>query len=56
MPGYGPLLGEDMARVERAGAGPPPSKVLSLVEMIEQAKERLAVGKPDAEPGRKPEP
>ena len=47
---------EAMAQVERAGAAPPPSKVLSLVEMIQQAKDRIAVEKPDAEQGRKPEP
>ena len=38
---------EDMAQVERDGAAPPPSKVLSLVEMIQQAKDRIAVEKPD---------
>jgi len=38
---------EDMTQVERAGAGPPPSKVLSLVEMIQQAKDRIALKKPD---------
>jgi hypothetical protein len=43
----------DMAQVERAGAAPPPSKVLSLVEMIQQAKDRLAVQKPDAGDQRK---
>jgi hypothetical protein len=37
-----------MAQVERTGAAPPPSKVLSLVEMIQQAKDRIAVEKPDA--------
>ncbi len=42
-----------MAQVERAGAAPPPSKVLSLVEMIQQAKDRLAVEKPDAGDQRK---
>ena len=31
----------DMAQVERAGDSPPPAKVLSLVEMIQQAKDRL---------------
>ncbi len=41
------LSKEDMAQVERASTSPPPSKVLSLVEMIEQAKQRLASGKPD---------
>jgi hypothetical protein len=50
------LAEEAMAQVERAGAAPPPSKVLSLVEMIQQAKDRIAVEKPDAEQGRKPEP
>jgi hypothetical protein len=46
---------EGMAQVERAGAAPPPSKVLSLVEMIRQAKDRIALHKPDAEPRPKPE-
>jgi hypothetical protein len=31
----------DMAQVERAGDSPPPAKVPSLVEMIQQAKDRL---------------
>lgn len=39
---------EAMAQVERAGASPPPSKVLSLVEMIQQAKKRLASSNPDS--------
>ena len=47
---------EAMAQAERAGAAPPPSKVLSLVDLIQQAKDRIAVEKPDAEQGRKPEP
>jgi hypothetical protein len=47
---------EAMAQVERASASPPPSKVLSLLEMIQQAKDRIALKKPDAEQGRKPEP
>jgi hypothetical protein len=47
---------EGMAQVERAGAAPPPSKVLSLLEIIQQAKDRLAVEKPEAEHGRKLEP
>ena len=33
--------------------GSPPSKVLSLVEMIQQAKDRIAVEKPDAGDQRK---
>ena len=37
----------DMTHVERAGAAPPPPKVLSLVEMIQQAKDRIAVEKPE---------
>ena len=47
---------EEMAQVELAGAAPPPSKLLSLVEMIQQAKERLARGQPDAgnQPKREP--
>ena len=47
---------EDMAQVERAGASPPPSKVLNLVEMIQQAKDRLALEPPDAanRPQREP--
>ena len=44
---------EAMAQVEGAGAAPPPSKVLSLVEMIQQAKDRIAVEKPDAGDQRK---
>ena len=49
------LTEEDMVQVERAGAAPPPSKVLSLVEMIQQAKDRIALEKPDAESRRKQE-
>jgi hypothetical protein len=36
-----------MAEVERAATSPPPSKVLSLVEMIEQAKSRISAETPD---------
>ena len=39
---------EDMSQVERAGAAPPPSKVLSLVDLIQQAKDRLAPEEPGA--------
>ena len=50
-------LPEDaMSQVEHGAAVPPPSKVLSLVEMIQQAKDRIALPKPDAEPRLKPEP
>ncbi len=41
-----------MAEVERAATSPPPPKVLSLVDMIQQAKERLAQAKADAGKGR----
>lgn len=45
-------LSEDaMAQVERASTSPPPSKVLSLVEMIEQAKQRLEAEKTDGPKG-----
>ena len=45
------LSEEAMAQVERASTSPPPSKVLSLVEMIEQAKQRLSSEKPDGPKG-----
>ena len=35
-----------MAQVEQTSTCPPPSKVLSLVEMVEQARQRLAAEKP----------
>ena len=42
---------ETMAEVERAAASPPPPKVLTLVEMIQQAKARLAcTGPPPPDP------
>ena len=41
------LPGEEMAQVERAGASPPPPKVLSLLDLIQQAKDRLAREQPD---------
>ena len=47
------LSEKDMAQVERADAAPPPSKVLSLVEMIQQAKDRIALEQRDAGNGRK---
>jgi hypothetical protein len=47
---------ETMAQVERAAVSPPPAKVLSLVEMIQQAKEQLALERPDAGNPRKREP
>jgi hypothetical protein len=45
------LPAEGMAQVERAGAAPPPSKVLSLVDLIRQAKERIGNDRP--EPGKR---
>ena len=50
------LSAEAMAEVERASASPPPSKLLSLVEMIQQAKDRLAAKDTAAENPPKPEP
>jgi hypothetical protein len=47
---------EAMAQVERAGAAPPPSKVLSLLEMIQQTKDRIVPEDPKAENRLKPEP
>jgi hypothetical protein len=41
------LPDEAMAQVEHARTSPPPSKVLSLVELIEQAKRRLTSENPD---------
>jgi hypothetical protein len=38
---------EVMAGVESAGAAPPPPKVQSLVDLIQQAKERIAIEKPE---------
>ena len=40
------LPDEAMAEVEHARVSPPPSKVLSLVEMIQQPKEQLASENP----------
>jgi hypothetical protein len=36
-----------MGGVESAGVAPPPPKVQSLVDLIQQAKERIAVVKPE---------
>ncbi len=48
------LSEEAMAEVERAAASPPPSKVLSLVDLIQAAKGRLAHERPDADNKRNP--
>ncbi len=45
------LSPEDMAQVERVNASPPPSKMLSLVEIVEQAKQRLSAEKTDTRQG-----
>ncbi len=42
------LSAEAMAEVEQAGTSPPPSKVLSLVDLIQQARDRLGVEQPGA--------
>ena len=42
------LSAEDMAQVEQAAASPAPSKVLSLLDLIQQAKQRLAPQPPEA--------
>jgi hypothetical protein len=41
------LPAEIMVQVENASASPPPSKMLNLVELIQQAKERVASEKPE---------
>ena len=38
---------EGMAQVERAGVAPPPSKVLSLVDLIQRAKQRIGNDRPE---------
>ena len=50
------LPAEVMAQVERASVSPPPSKVLSLVEMIQQTRDRLAPEQPDGESQRNRKP
>jgi|SRR5208282_215171 len=40
-----------MAQVERAGTSSPPAKVLSLLDLVQQARERLALKRPDAKNG-----
>jgi len=47
---------EAMAQVERAGTSPPPAKLLSLLDLIQQAKERLALNRPEATNSPKREP
>jgi hypothetical protein len=40
------LSAEGMAQVEHASVAPPPSKMLSLLDLIQQAKERAGVDLP----------
>lgn len=47
------LSEEVMAQVEHASASPPPPKILSLMDMVEKAKERLASEKVDPEDPQK---
>jgi hypothetical protein len=47
---------EAMAQVERAGTSPPPAKVLSLLDLVQQARERLALNRPEVGNGPKHEP
>ena len=47
---------EAMAQVEHASTAPPPSKVLSLLDLIQQARDRLAPVQPDAGSQPKPKP
>ena len=50
------LSAQVMAQVERAGTSAPPAKVLSLLDLVQQAKERLALKRPEATNGPKHEP
>ena len=50
------LSEEGMAQVERAGASPPPSKVLSLLDIVQQARDRLGLEQPDAGSQRQDKP
>ena len=50
------LSAETMAEVEWASASPPPPKVLSLLDMIQQAKGGLAIEPPDIPSRRRRKP
>jgi hypothetical protein len=45
------LSPEDMAQVEDASVAPPPSKMLSLLDLIQQAKERVGPKPTDQDRG-----
>jgi hypothetical protein len=47
---------EAMAQVERASAAPPPSKLLTLMDIIQQAKDRLEAEHSPPAPPLKREP
>ena len=42
------LPAEVMAQVERASNSPPPARVVSLLDLIEQARERLGLEQPES--------
>jgi hypothetical protein len=48
------LSEEVMAQVERGGASPPASKVVSLLDLVQQARERLALAQREDGKQRKP--
>jgi hypothetical protein len=50
------LSAEAMGQVERACAAPPPSKVLSLLDIVQQARDRLGLEQPDAGSQRQDKP
>jgi len=50
----GHLSEEVMAQVEQAGASPPPSKMLSLLDLVQQARDRLALAQREGDGQGKP--
>ncbi len=47
---------ETMAQVERAGTVPPPPRVVSLLDMVQQARDRLGLDQRDAADPTEPTP
>ena len=45
------LSKEAMAQVEQAAVAPPPSKMLNLLDLIQQARERVGLKPPDHDNG-----